>query len=384
MHLFESLKTADGKHKLALIRLFLKVTKFIANVKASSISSMLQQRVLEDLARSPLDYIERACRDEGITCDADSFFFVSKLSARNSPGLPPIPSQPAWGGAEGSLPPRHPNLATNLTDGQWTLLAPLIPPDPHQDWLTGSPPVLIAANRFDFTRHTPASEFADFLVMQRYHEVIKKFPALLASSRLPAKRRGRPRRSTSSPRALLDAIFWKLATGQKWKALPSGFPPMRACRKYYRRLYSSGRLYTLLFALYDHLRLEAGVDPHTLLEQGVFTTTPCGHIALSPGAPQTWKNYTALLFMQLAREAYARFERYRKQEDHLYTLIPVFKGSDPLSTAKLPCTPYVEPLETSSAARKYRKSERDSKTIARAVSKRAATKKADSKAGDGG
>jgi hypothetical protein len=135
---------------------------------------------------------------------------------------------------------------------------------------------------------------------------------------------------------LLDAIFWKLATGQPWHALPLGFPPMRACRKYYHRLYLSGRLYTLLLALYNHLRSEAAIDLPGLLQAGVFTTTPAQKIALSPAAPPTWENYTALLFMQLARLAYTRLQRQHKQAHPLYPLLPDFKGTAALSTGALP------------------------------------------------
>jgi hypothetical protein len=135
---------------------------------------------------------------------------------------------------------------------------------------------------------------------------------------------------------LLDAIFWKLATGQPWHALPFGFPPMPLCRKYYRRLFLSGRLYTLLLALYNHLRLEASIDIPGLLEAGVFTTTPSQKIALSPDASPTWENYTALLFMQLARSAYTRKQRQVKKANPLSTLLPDFKGTSALSTGELP------------------------------------------------
>jgi len=343
---------------LPAMQLIIKLSGIISRASMLSIPDHLCWNALESIACDPFGYFERGYKDCGISRDADSFFFVSKLSARNSP-----------------LPPDHPSLATNLTDKQWAVLAPLIPPDPVMDWLTGEPPVIIAASRWGFTQYCPTNEFNDFVIMQNYHQVLQRCPALTTPSQVasPAKRRCRPR---TSPRTLLDAIFWKLATGQTWDALPPNFPPLRLCRKYYRRLFLSGRLYTLLLALYNHMRLEAAMDLTTLLEAGVFTTTPGQNIALSLHAPPTWQNYTALLFMQLAREAYSRLECNRKQEHPIYPLLPVFKGNAQLSTGKIPGlesqepTPTFQPLEISPAWSKWRNSEHDQKTIAREVSKR--------------
>lgn len=117
-----------------------------------------------------------------------------------------------WGGVGGGVPPDHPSLATNLTDQQWAVLAPSSHPIRRASG-SWAPPVLIAANRWGFTQNTPG-EFVDFVAMQEYYEVLRRFPALIASRPPPApKKRGLPR-DFISPRALLDAIFWKLATGR--------------------------------------------------------------------------------------------------------------------------------------------------------------------------
>jgi transposase len=335
-----------------------KLTRILCHAYDPILPTCIKERALGKIAFDPFGYFERGYKDCHISRDADSFFPVSIKSARNSP-----------------LPPDHPILATNLTDEQWVVLAPLIPPDPHLDWLTGEPPVIVAASRWGFTQYVSTGWFNDLVTMENYHQVLQRFPALATSSQVasPVKRRGR---HCTSPRALLDAIFWKLATGQTWDALPLGFPPLRLCRKYYRRLFLSGRLYTLLLALYNHMRLEAPMYIETLLEAGVFTTTPGQKIALSPQAPPTWENYTALLFMQLARAAYSRLECNYKEKHPLYTLLPVFQGDAQLSTGEIPGlasqepTPAFQPLEISPAAKKWRKIERDRKTIAREVSKR--------------
>jgi transposase len=332
------LLTAEKKIKspsIAVMQLELKLIMLSVRAKAQAIPAMLRARTLENLATDPFTYFENDYRDWGITRDADSFFPVSKLSARNSPSNAPdspLQMRSIWGGAGGGA-----EFATNLTDEQWAVLEPLIPPDPWLDWLTGEPPVIIAANRWNFTRYIPTGEFKDFAILQNYRQVLQRTPTLMAPAPLAstAKKRGRPCNSIS-PRALLNAIIWKLATAQNWDALPGDFPPMRLCRKYYRRLFLSGRFYTLMLALYNHMRLETDVDPWLLLQAGLFTTTPSQNIALSAQAESTWQNYTALLFMQLAREAYARLERNRKQAQPIYRILPVLKGDSKLSTGRIP------------------------------------------------
>jgi transposase len=245
------------------------------------------------------------------------------------------------------------------------------------DWIYGQPPILIAANRWGFAHHIPG-EFSDLVALQKYYEVLKHYPALLEPP--PARttpKRGRPREQ-KSPRLLLDAILWKLSTGRTWEELPTEFPSPRKCAKYYRRLFLSGRLYTLLYALHQHLRLEALVDTSLLVEQGVFTTTPSQHIALSPGLPATWQNYTALLFMQLARDAFMYSQREKRQRQRRYSLIPLLKGEDALSTGRwdaqpTPPPPPIQPLEKSPAAKKLQAIEKNRAAQERELRKRLRT-----------
>ncbi len=360
------LMTAADKLKSpsrSLIRLEGRMLLTISRAKLVLYYASRRREILASLALDPFTYFLDGYKDWGITRDGDSFFPVSKKSARNSAlqalGVP-LPTPPDH---LGELPPWHPSYATNLTDEQWAVLAPLIPPDPWADWLTGEPPMIIAANRWGFSLYAPTSEFNDFVIMEDYNRILQRCPALMTPPPSRAKKRGRPRNETISPRALLDAILWKLATGQTWDALPMGFPPTCLCRKYYRRLFLSGCLYTLLLALYNHLCLEAVVDPYLLLEQGFFTTTPSQAIALSPQAPPTWQNYTALLFMQLAREAFSRSWRETKRKKPYLCRPPILKGQASLSdggfSSSSPAqdTPEFQPLEFSPAYEKIKKIE---------------------------
>jgi hypothetical protein len=82
------------------------------------------------------------------------------------------------------------------------------------------------------------------------------------------RRRGRP---SADPRMLLDAIFWKFAHHARWRDLPSVYPPMLTCRRYYRRLFLSGHLAAIISAIYKDLRFHSKADLPSLVEQGCFT-----------------------------------------------------------------------------------------------------------------
>jgi transposase len=350
----------DERDTFPDLRLGLSIMKISMNAALALSLPAVAPKYLEKIALAPFGDFARWYKRAGISRDADSFFIVSEKSAQIAP-----------------LPPDHPHFATNLTDDQWSVLAPLIPPDPQIDYLCGQPPLIIAANRYGFTEYIPGNDFADCEVMEKYKRLLARSPALLAPP--PANRR--PRSRKYAPRALLDAILWKLATGHAWKDLSARFPPLRACQKYYRRLFLSGRFYTLILALYNHMRLEICVDPWTLLEADLFTTTPGQRIALAPEAAPTSENYTALLFMQLARTAWSAFEYDRKQKQPFYQVMPVFKGEARLSTARLPAAgtqpdqPSFQPLEESLSWQKTQASERQQKAISREVARRVPSEK---------
>ncbi|MFA5810535.1 MAG: transposase, partial [Thermoleophilia bacterium] len=111
----------------------------------------------------------------------------------------------------------------------------------------------------------------------------------------PIRRRGRP---SVDPRELLDAIFWKLAHKARWQDLPDYYPPMLSCRRYYRRLFLSGRLTTLYAALYQDLLARGEATLTQIVHQRFFTVTE-NMLTLPPGLNEIWQLRTALLFLQL-------------------------------------------------------------------------------------
>jgi hypothetical protein len=112
---------------------------------------------------------------------------------------------------------------------------------------------------------------------------------------------------------LLDAIFWKFAHHARWQDLPVGYPPMLSCRRYYRRLFLSGRLATLYSALYQDLHARGKVDLPTCVERGCFTITE-NKVTLRLGLDETWQMRTALLLVQQGFQVFRRFRREKVQK----------------------------------------------------------------------
>jgi len=81
---------------------------------------------------------------------------------------------------------------------------------------------------------------------------------LVASLIPPAKHGGRKR--TVDVREVLNAIFYVLATGCQWKALPKDLPPKSTAHSYFMLWDWSGTLERIHDALYVALREAAGKE----------------------------------------------------------------------------------------------------------------------------
>ncbi len=82
--------------------------------------------------------------------------------------------------------------------------------------------------------------------------------ALIGPMIPPAKRGGRKR--TVDVREVLNAIFYVLATGCQWKALPKDLPPKSTAHSYFMLWDWSGTLERIHEALYVALREAAGKE----------------------------------------------------------------------------------------------------------------------------
>jgi len=112
----------------------------------------------------------------------------------------------------------------------------------------------------------------------------------------------------ADPRELLDAVFWKFAHHARWQDLPDYYPPLLTCRRYYRRLFLSGRLATLYDALYEDLLTRGEADLTALVKQGCFTITK-NKLSLREDLDETWQMRTALLFNQQGFQMFRRLKR---------------------------------------------------------------------------
>jgi len=83
--------------------------------------------------------------------------------------------------------------------------------------------------------------------------------ALIAHLIPPAKRGGRKR--TVVVREILNAIFYVLATGCQWRALPKDLPPKSTTHSYFMLWDWSGTLERIHEALYVAIRDATGKEP---------------------------------------------------------------------------------------------------------------------------
>ena len=186
-----------------------------------------------------------------------------------------------------------------------------------------------------------------------------------------AARRGRP---PADPRELLGAIFWKFAHAARWQDLPAGCPPMLTCRRYYRRLFLSGRLFTIYRRLYTDFLQHSGFDLPALVNKGAFSIV--NHkVTIRSGLPENWYLRTALLFLQLAYQIFRRMENRIMLEQRRRFAIPRLPSmrfsrlspasvpsSMPEEALRLPVEEFL-PIEESFAWKKWKNIEKQERMM---------------------
>lgn len=121
---------------------------------------------------------------------------------------------------------------------------------------------------------------------------------LLPAPRLRKDRRGRPWRD---PRDVLNGVLWILRTGAPWKDLPDRYPSYQTCHRRFQHWVESGTLEHVLLALARDLEGRGGLDLSECFIDGTFAGGKKG--APSSGrrsagrGPRSWRLQTALAFL---------------------------------------------------------------------------------------
>jgi transposase len=115
-----------------------------------------------------------------------------------------------------------------------------------------------------------------------------------------AATRGRP---PINERAVLDGIFWKIINASAWYHLPSEYPSWQTCYRRYNKWRHNGLLTEILNALYLDLCDRGGLDLQRDLHDGPIKLieTPHGfEFEVAPSFQACWQFMTAVIFLRLA------------------------------------------------------------------------------------
>jgi transposase len=74
------------------------------------------------------------------------------------------------------------------------------------------------------------------------------------------KRVGRPGRPPTDARALWNGLLWILRTGAQWSELPSKYPPYQTCHRWFQGWVKDGTFHAVLRALAKDLKDTGGFD----------------------------------------------------------------------------------------------------------------------------
>ena len=110
-----------------------------------------------------------------------------------------------------------------------------------------------------------------------------------------------PGRPWADDRAVLDGILWVMRTASPWRALPPRYPSYQTCHRRCLAWRRSGLLDRLLCALYLDLRDRGRLDLSRCFQDGRFVYPRLGAPGwecLDPAGPlASWQLHTALVFL---------------------------------------------------------------------------------------
>jgi transposase len=110
--------------------------------------------------------------------------------------------------------------------------------------------------------------------------------------------RGRPWRDN---RKVLNGILWILRSGARWKDMPDRFPPYQTCHRRFQMWVRDGTLRRVLEALAEDLRKRGELDLGECFIDGTFVVAKKGGLELErpsgAKARSSWRWQTAPVFL---------------------------------------------------------------------------------------
>ena len=110
--------------------------------------------------------------------------------------------------------------------------------------------------------------------------------------------RGRPPRSA---REVLNGVLWILRSGARWQDLPERFPPYQTCHRRFQSWVKDGRLRKVLETLAQDLLERGKLDLSETFIDGTFVSAKKGALKLErPSGARvrnSWQWQTALVFL---------------------------------------------------------------------------------------
>jgi transposase len=111
--------------------------------------------------------------------------------------------------------------------------------------------------------------------------------------------RGRP---PLDRRAVLDGILWKLRTDNPWYDIPPDYPSYQTCYRYHRRWARDGVMNKIYRVLFFDLNIRGRFDLVQALQDGIIRVNQIGSLERNTTPPRlrdTWQWSTAVLCLQL-------------------------------------------------------------------------------------
>jgi transposase len=133
---------------------------------------------------------------------------------------------------------------------------------------------------------------------------------LLPKPRVRRDRRDRRGRPWRDPRDVVNGILWVLRTGAPWKDLPARYPSYQTCHRRFQFWVESGTMEKVLRALARDLEARGQLDLSECVIDGPFAGAQQG--APSSGkpsgarGPRSWPLQTALVFLSAYPSAVLR------------------------------------------------------------------------------